>query len=158
MNYSSFYYQSPLGTIEIKASDHFVESILFCEDDFISSLFSSDNHPLIERVCLQLDRYFQHDLNHFDLPLNKHQGTDFQHDVWNALEKISHGHTTTYQNLASAIERTRAVRAVGSACGKNPFHIVIPCHRVLASSGALGGYKGGLDKKIALLQLEGYVA
>ena len=82
-------------------------------------------------------------------------GTDFQKSVWNALRKIPAGRTKSYGEIARAIGRPKAVRAVGGACGANPVPVLIPCHRVLAADGKTGGYSGGLDWKRDLLALEG---
>jgi O-6-methylguanine DNA methyltransferase len=82
-------------------------------------------------------------------------GTDFQKSVWRALQKISPGQTKSYGEIARAIGRPKAVRAVGGACGANPVPVLIPCHRVLAANGKLGGFSGGLDWKRVLLAREG---
>lgn len=83
-------------------------------------------------------------------------GTDFQIKVWNEIKKIPKGSTLTYKELAKKIDKPRAYRAVANACGKNPYPIRIPCHRVIGSNGKIGGYsaKGGIDKKISLLRDE----
>jgi methylated-DNA-[protein]-cysteine S-methyltransferase len=101
----------------------------------------------------QLDAYFAGDLQVFDLPLAP-EGTPFQQDVWNALQEIPYGETTTYAAIAQRIGRPDAVRAVGAANGRNPLPIVLPCHRVVGSDGSLTGYAGGLHIKQALLALE----
>lgn len=88
-------------------------------------------------------------------PLDLQEGTDFQRAVWRALQDIPTGQTLSYSAVAKVIGRPRAVRAVGSACGANPIPLLIPCHRVLASNGKLGGFSGGLDWKIRLLEMEG---
>jgi len=82
-------------------------------------------------------------------------GTAFQQSVWQALQKIPHGGTLSYQQLARSIGRPKAHRAVGTANGRNPISIIIPCHRVIASNGALAGYAGGVERKRFLLELEG---
>jgi O-6-methylguanine DNA methyltransferase len=82
-------------------------------------------------------------------------GTDFQKSVWNALQKISPGKTKSYGEIARAIGRPKAVRAVGGACGANPVPVLVPCHRVLAANGKIGGFSGGLEWKRALLAREG---
>ena len=82
-------------------------------------------------------------------------GTEFQKSVWSALRKISFGKTKSYGEIARAIGRPRAVRAVGGACGANPVPVLIPCHRVLAANNKLGGFSGGLDWKRSLLKREG---
>lgn len=91
----------------------------------------------------------------FDLPLDPWGGTPFQRSVWRSLQGIAFGQTRRYADIAMACGRPAAVRAVGAAIGRNPISIVLPCHRVLGSTGALTGYAGGLDRKAALLRLEG---
>ena len=92
------------------------------------------------------------------LPMTKEEliGTDFQKKVWNEIKKIPRGSILTYKDLAKKIDKPRAYRAVANACGKNPYPIRIPCHRVIGSNGKIGGYsaKGGIDKKISLLKSE----
>ena len=105
-------------------------------------------------VTSQLQAYFKGKLRKFDLPLDP-QGTDFQRDAWQALLDIPYGETRSYSDVARAIGRPKAVRAVGAANGQNPIAIVIPCHRVVGSNGDLTGFGGGLDVKQQLLTLEG---
>lgn len=112
-----------------------------------------DDRPFGE-VCRQLDEYFAGERVKFDLMLAP-AGTPFQQRVWQALLEIPFGETASYAEVARRIGSPRAVRAVGSANGRNPIAIVIPCHRVIASDGSLGGYGGGLDRKSFLLRLEG---
>jgi O-6-methylguanine DNA methyltransferase len=88
-------------------------------------------------------------------PLDLSAGTEFQRCVWNALREIRSGQTKSYAQVAQAIDRPGAVRAVGQACGANPIPVVIPCHRVLAAGGKLGGFSAGLDWKLKLLRREG---
>ncbi|MCP4362119.1 MAG: methylated-DNA--[protein]-cysteine S-methyltransferase [Chloroflexi bacterium] len=106
-------------------------------------------------VTQQLDAYFVGELQQFDLPLAP-QGTPFQLTVWQALQTIPFGQTTTYGKLAQQIGKPKASRAVGVANGRNPLPIVIPCHRVIGSDGSLTGYGGGVEIKEALLNLEGH--
>jgi methylated-DNA-[protein]-cysteine S-methyltransferase len=105
----------------------------------------------------QLEAYAAGELTSFDLLLHP-QGTAFQHDVWDALLEIPYGVTTTYGRIADQIGRPTGSRAVGAAVGANPIGIVIPCHRVIGANGSLTGYAGGLENKVALLQLEGITA
>lgn len=102
----------------------------------------------------QLLAYFAGELTQFEFPLAP-KGTAFQQEVWQALLKIPYGQTRSYQQQAVEIQRPKAVRAVGHANGRNPLAIIIPCHRILGSNGKLTGYAGGLERKAALLQLEG---
>ena len=108
-------------------------------------------------VAEQLDAYFAGHLRSFDLPLHP-QGTAFQRKVWAALAEIPYGETISYLELARRIGNPSSVRAVGLANGRNPLPIVVPCHRVIGSNGALVGYAGGLPIKRALLALEGALA
>lgn len=105
----------------------------------------------------ELREYFRGIRRKFDLPLDLH-GTDFQKRCWKALTRIPYGKTKTYAEIAQAVGRPKASRAVGQANHSNPLAIVVPCHRVVQADGSLGGYGGGLDKKVALLRLEGALA
>ncbi|MFY9255312.1 MAG: methylated-DNA--[protein]-cysteine S-methyltransferase [Fuerstiella sp.] len=102
----------------------------------------------------QLKAYFAGDLQQFDVPLAG-QGTEFQKRVWKALKKVPYGETATYGDIAKAIGSPTASRAVGMANGRNPISIIVPCHRIIGTSGKLVGYGGGLHRKTALLKLEG---
>lgn len=106
-----------------------------------------------QEARIQLEAYFQGNLRQFDLPLLP-KGTPFQLAVWKALRDIPYGTTVSYREIAAKILKPKAVRAVGAANGRNPLPIVVPCHRVIGSSGDLTGYGGGLRIKRALLQLE----
>ncbi len=108
---------------------------------------------LLREAASQLQRYFAGTLARFDLPLDL-QGTPFQRSVWQALLRIPSGRTCSYGELARSIGAPAAVRAVGAAIGRNPASLVVPCHRVLGTDGALTGYAGGVDRKRALLALE----
>jgi methylated-DNA-[protein]-cysteine S-methyltransferase len=101
----------------------------------------------------QLDEYLKGERAAFTLPLDL-QGTTFQQNVWAALNNISHGETISYSQVAQTLDKSSAVRAVGTAIGANPVLIVVPCHRVVGKSGALTGYRGGLGNKEKLLRLE----
>jgi methylated-DNA-[protein]-cysteine S-methyltransferase len=104
-------------------------------------------------VAEQLRAYFAGELREFDLPLAP-RGTRFQREVWAALREIPYGRTVSYGELAEAVGRPGAARAVGAANGRNPISIVIPCHRVIGAAGALTGYGGGIANKRRLLELE----
>jgi methylated-DNA-[protein]-cysteine S-methyltransferase len=110
--------------------------------------------PLLRSAAAQLADYFAARATRFDLPLDL-QGTPFQRSVWQALLGIAAGRTRSYGEIARDVGAARAVRAVGAAVGKNPVSVIVPCHRVIGSGGALTGYAGGLDRKRALLALEG---
>jgi methylated-DNA-[protein]-cysteine S-methyltransferase len=110
--------------------------------------------PILDEASQQLLRYFAGKLKVFDLPFDVSSGTLFQQSVWLEITKIGLGETNTYGAICKAINKPQAARAVGAAVGKNPISIIIPCHRVVGSTGAMTGYAGGLDRKVALLRLE----
>ena len=110
--------------------------------------------PLLSRAAAQLQAYFEGGPATFDVPLDL-QGTPFQRAVWQALLGIGRGATRSYGDIARQLGQPVAVRAVGSAVGRNPVSILVPCHRVIGSDGSLTGYAGGVDRKLALLRLEG---
>jgi methylated-DNA-[protein]-cysteine S-methyltransferase len=109
--------------------------------------------PLLAEAAARLRDYFAGDGARFDLPLDLH-GTPFQRSVWQALLRIPEGRTCSYADIAVAVGRPAAVRAVGAAVGRNPVSVVVPCHRVMGRDGSLTGYAGGLARKRALLALE----
>lgn len=108
----------------------------------------------LELAAAQLDEYFAGHRRTFDLPLDHRLSSGFRHVVQQHLPRIAYGHTQSYREVAELVGNPKAVRAVGSACATNPLPVVIPCHRVLRTDGALGGYIGGLEAKSALLALE----
>lgn len=109
--------------------------------------------PQLREAATQLQRYFAGTFTRFDLPLDL-LGTPFQRAVWQALLRIPVGRTCSYGELAQAIGKPAAARAVGAAVGRNPVSLVVPCHRVLGAGGALTGYAGGVERKRVLLELE----
>jgi methylated-DNA-[protein]-cysteine S-methyltransferase len=108
----------------------------------------------LDEARRELDRYFAGELREFDLPLDWSLSHGFRQRVLRGIAAIPYGETRTYTEMAAGAGNPRAVRAAGSACGSNPIPVVVPCHRVLRLSGALGGYGGGLEMKEALLELE----
>ncbi|HEX4600679.1 MAG TPA: bifunctional DNA-binding transcriptional regulator/O6-methylguanine-DNA methyltransferase Ada [Gemmatimonadales bacterium] len=120
--------------------------------EFPAAELRSDGGPLA-RVVTQILKYLDGRLEHLDLPLDV-RATAFQRHVWEALRKIPYGATRSYADIARAIGRPRATRAVARACATNPAALVIPCHRVVRADGALGGYRWGLERKRALLAAE----
>jgi O-6-methylguanine DNA methyltransferase len=141
-------FSSPLGPITICSNKESIVSLVF--DD----LGNRDNTNLLLEAKKQLCAYFAGKLNTFQLPLH-FSGTTFQTQVWAALQTIPYGTTISYRKLSEMVGSPHAFRAVGNANGKNPLPILIPCHRVIAHNGSLGGYSGGLDRKRFLLSLEG---
>jgi methylated-DNA-[protein]-cysteine S-methyltransferase len=151
-------HDSALGPLILAASEEQLVGIWFAgqrHQPDISHCARDGQHPLLRRVKIELDEYFAGQRHSFALPLDMACGTAFQQTVWRALLAIPYGNSTSYGALSSAIGRPSAVRALGGAVGRNPFSIVVPCHRVIGANGALTGYAGGLERKTALLQLEG---
>ena len=110
--------------------------------------------PVLHAAAAQLHAYFAGATTSFELPLELH-GTSFQRGVWQALLQIDAGRTRSYTEIAQQVGSPRAARAVGAAIAKNPLSVIVPCHRVIGRSGALTGYAGGMQRKRALLALEG---
>ena len=140
--------QSPMGPLTLFAQDNRLTALVF--GDF----GGYDHLPLFEMARRQLEEYFAGHRQNFDLPLDP-GGTDFQRRVWRTLLDIPYGKAISYKELAQRVDRPKGFQAVGQANGKNPLPILIPCHRVIAADGSLGGYSGGLDRKRFLLDLEG---
>lgn len=147
-------YESPIGVIEITGSDRGINSILFSEEEKKKNLLQADTPPVLKECYHQLDEYFKGKRQEFSFPY-EFEGTDFQRTVWKALTEIPYGKTGTYKDIAHFIGNEKAIRAVGNANGKNKLSIVIPCHRIIGSSGKLVGYAGGLWRKEWLLKHEG---
>lgn len=151
-------YASPLGPLILAAAGDRLCGVWFDGQPHLPDMrhwHSAPDHPVLEQAKTQLNDYFAGRRSGFDLPLDLSSGTDFQQQVWRALLNIPTGSTCSYGALSAAIGKPSAVRAVGGAIGRNPLGIVVPCHRVIGAKGALTGYTGGLQHKVALLQLEG---
>jgi methylated-DNA-[protein]-cysteine S-methyltransferase len=146
-------YQSPIGVLEIIGTEEAICSILFSEQDAPVNLLNAETPNSLSECYHQLDQYFKGERRTFTFPY-RFEGTDFQKKVWNALTQVPYGQTDSYKNLAIAIGNEKAVRALGSANGKNQLSIVIPCHRIIGANGKLVGYAGGLWRKEWLLQHE----
>ncbi|MHB0775901.1 methylated-DNA--[protein]-cysteine S-methyltransferase [Halomonas sp. WWR20] len=138
-----------LGLLEIRASDAGITHILFVDEPATAVR----GHALIERCKTQLTEYFQGRRHVFDVPLTP-QGTAFQQRVWSRLRQVPYGQTCSYAAISIDIGCPRSHRAVGAANGRNPLSIIVPCHRVIGSSGKLTGYAGGLERKQWLLHHE----
>lgn len=143
-------YKTTLGDIFISANAESLLSITYEK----TNNFIEKETALIKKAYLQIEEYLNGERHNFNLPLLI-SGTQFQQQVYKSLMNLEYGETISYKNLAQKIKRDKAARAVGQACNRNPFAIVIPCHRVISSSNKLVGYAGGLDKKQKLLNLEG---
>ena len=152
------HYESPLGTMLLAASDRGLAGVWFLGQRHgpdTRGWREDAQHPVLREAVAQLAAYFAGERTGFDLPLDLQAGTPFQQSVWDALRAIPCGGTTSYAQLARRLGKPQAARAIGAAVGRNPVSIVVPCHRVLGTDGTLTGYAGGLERKTALLQLEG---
>ncbi|MFI5150646.1 MAG: methylated-DNA--[protein]-cysteine S-methyltransferase [Bacteroidia bacterium] len=146
------YYESPVGLLELKASETGLRSLLFkFERDPL--LITDTTSEILQQCVAELDTYFAGKLTSFKVPLEM-QGTDFQLVVWKELLFIPFGQTISYLQLAKRVGDLHSTRAVGNANGKNPLSIIVPCHRVIGSNGKLVGYGGGMDNKRWLLEFE----
>lgn len=153
MSYYTAYYDSPLGLLQLQASD---THVLRC--DFVTNPVSKEAQPnaLLNQVTDWLAAYFAQQFTPPTFPLAP-QGTAFRQQVWQALQAIPVGVTRSYADIAHAIEHPKAVRAIGQANHHNPLSILIPCHRVIGHDGRLVGYGSGLWRKTWLLEHEGVV-
>ena len=144
------FFKSPIGLLEIISDSTSILSCNFVEKEGITK----ELPDILVRTLTQFEEFFRKERKDFDVPITP-VGTDFQQKVWLELLHIPYGKTITYKELASRIGQEKAVRAVGNANGKNPISIIIPCHRVIGSSGSLTGYGLGLSMKRQLLMMEG---
>lgn len=154
--------EAPFGPVFVAKTRKGVCRVSFrrSEDELLSDLERRALLPEmapkeLERERRELDEYFQGKRRRFDLPIDIRWGTEFQRSVLEAARRIPFGKSWCYSDVARGVGRPGAQRAVGSALGKNPVPIVIPCHRVVASGGGIGGYTGGLDIKRTLMRIEG---
>lgn len=148
---------SPLGGILLAATEHGLAGLWFDAQKYHPGTLSAPTDAAqrwIAQALHELDAYWHGGGSAFTVPLDA-QGSAFQLDVWRALREIGCGRTLGYGALAAQLGKISAVRAVGAAVGRNPLSVIVPCHRVIGASGALTGYAGGLDRKRALLRLEG---
>lgn len=144
------YIKTPLGSMIAKTDGEAITSLDFTDD---VSMSDNSDHPLLHQLEKELGEYFVEKRTSFSLPLNP-TGTPFQKSVWATLLTIPYAQTISYAEEAKRLGNPKATRAVANANGRNPIAILIPCHRVIASGGGLGGYSGGIEKKEFLLKLE----
>lgn len=153
---------SPLGSLTYYASDDALHAVLFVCDhvkspkQYFDHFEEDPDHPILNLAAKQVEEYFAGTRRAFDIPIQPF-GTEFQESVWKLLAEIPYGSTTNYGQLAKLLGDGNKARAVGMANGRNPISIVLPCHRVIGSNGALTGYGGGLNAKSQLLDLEAKV-
>ena len=149
-------HDSPLGTLLLAASDKGLCGVYFEQHKYFSGpgeWVRNVNHPHLRAAQRQLDEYFAGKRERFEIALDM-QGTLFQQAVWKELLALPFGARSTYSAIAQRTGRAAAIRAAGTAIGRNPVSIIVPCHRVLGTSGALSGYAGGLERKHYLLAME----
>lgn len=152
---------SPLGDILLRGQDGALTGLFFVGQKYypgdvrqLPAAPAADTR-LFEQAAEEMDAYFAGSLQAFTVPI-RFGGSAFQQDIWQALCAIEFGDTTTYGQLAARLGLPSGhARAVGGAVGRNPLSVIVPCHRVLGASGDLTGYAGGVDRKRALLKLEG---
>ena len=148
---------SPVGKLKLVASVQGLVAVLWENDNprrvVLGPLTENASSPILREAEQQLDEYFEGKRKSFSLALDM-RGTPFQKDVWHALLAIPYAETRSYGQLAQQLGNPLASRAVGAANGRNPISIIVPCHRVIGSSGKLTGFAGGLDVKARLLELE----
>ena len=155
----SVYYNSPIGILQIRNSGNAITELSFVDKTGKETTGKNEipagkpSSPILKKCIAQLDDYFSGKLFQFDLNLAQ-KGTAFQQQVWSELIKLKYGRTTSYLALSKSIGNEKAIRAVGTANGKNNIAIIVPCHRVIGQDGSLVGYAGGLWRKHWLLDHE----
>lgn len=158
MEYAYKEVDSPVGKLRIVASSEGLAAILWENDKpnrtRVRKYVEEPQHPVLLETERQLEEYFEGKRRVFSVALDP-DGTAFQKEVWGILSTIPYGETRTYLDIARQMGNIKAVRAVGAANGRNPISIIVPCHRVLGTSGELTGFAGGIETKAALLAMEG---
>ncbi len=157
MTFQYKYISSPLGQILIAASDAGIKGLWFENQRHhpdITCWQSVRSQKWLDQCASEIQSYFEGTRREFQFLLSTPWGTEFQQSVWKELQLIPFGETISYGELAKRIKKPQAVRAVGAAIGKNPWSIVVPCHRIIGTNGSLTGYAGGLERKASLLLLE----
>ena len=158
----SFRYKTPIGHVDIIEYQHsisksYITHLFYNDDTTFYDPPTTPNSPLLRHTKEMLDRYFSgKPVDFSEIPIRIDWSTFFQNWVWDAIREIPHGEVRSYKWIANKIGRPKSYRAVGNATGKNPVSIIIPCHRVIGSNRGLGGYGGGIERKIRLLTLEKY--
>ena len=151
-------YESPHGEMMLAATDAGLAGVYFSGQKYFpkdeSSWCRNGDHAVLRQAKQELAEYFGGRRRHFDVALDP-LGTAFQRAVWNAICTVRYGETISYGELARRAGATGQARAAGAATGRNPIGIIVPCHRIVGADGSLTGYAGGLERKRALLALEG---
>ncbi len=156
MRYFDFY-ESPMGRMLIVASADALLGLYFIDQKYYREVESDwlrgEKQKIVRDTARQMTEYLAGKRREFDIPLAP-EGTVFQGSVWKAISSVKYGETITYSELARRAGHPDAIRAAGTATGRNPITIIVPCHRIVGSDGSLTGYAGGLDRKRALQELE----
>jgi methylated-DNA-[protein]-cysteine S-methyltransferase len=156
MNYYDFY-ESPMGRMLIVATDDGLNGLYFVDQKYYREVEAdwtqAPNHPVVRQTAREMQEYFAGKRKEFEVGLAP-EGTTFQSQVWKAISSVKYGTNITYSELARRAGHPDAIRAAGTATGRNPITIIVPCHRIVGSDGSLTGYAGGLDRKRALQELE----
>jgi len=157
MHYFDFY-NGPMGRMLVVANDEALSGLYFVDQKYYREVardwLRGGNHKTVLETARQLTEYFAGARRQFEIPLAA-EGTPFQTEVWRAISSVEYGDSITYSELARRAGHPEAVRAAGTATGRNPITIIVPCHRIVGSNGSLTGYAGGLVRKRALRELEG---
>jgi methylated-DNA-[protein]-cysteine S-methyltransferase len=150
-------FDSPIGKFTVATDGSHITALHIEGDRYFKEIprewKREPDNQLLQKAHQELDEYFAGKRTDFDLPISS-DGTVFQKAVWKSLQSVPNGKTTTYSEIARKIGKPQTVRAVGTAIGHNPICIIVPCHRVVASDGSLGGYVAGLQRKQKLLNIE----
>jgi methylated-DNA-[protein]-cysteine S-methyltransferase len=147
-------FQTKVGAMYLVASENGLRGLLWKEQNVPYSKGTSAMEKILDQTQDQISEYLKGERKTFTITLDV-EGTEFQKRVWAELAKIPYGKTQSYKDIATALSDANACRAVGTANGRNPVSIIVPCHRVIAASGKLAGYAGGIDVKKMLLEIEG---
>jgi len=151
------FYESPMGKMLIVAADEGLRGLYFIDQKYYREVQSewtrAPKHPVVRQTAREMQEYFAGKRRQFDIPLAP-EGTPFQASIWKAISSVKYGDSITYSELARRAGHPDAIRAAGTATGRNPITIIVPCHRIVGSDGSLTGYAGGLDRKRALQELE----
>ena len=159
-------FSTPLGPVIIAAGEQGLAGIWFSGQKHAPDTHDwvrRDDHPLLLQAAAQVQAYLRGDATAFEVPQTSQSskmplmtvGTDFQRQVWRQVSRIGRGQVRTYADIARALGRPQAARAVGAAVGRNPWLMLVPCHRVVGQGGQLTGYAAGLERKQQLLRMEG---
>ena len=147
---------STLGDLTLVADDNKLIGIYFANHKHLPQKADwklNNKHPILKQAGKEITEYLEGERKIFSLPLH-YAGTDFQQKVWQQIARIPYGKTISYMELAKRAGRPKAIRAAGTATGRNPLSIIIPCHRVIATNGTMGGFGGGMERKKKLLEVE----